>query len=102
MIFFSAAATAIGLFVSSLTDSQIIAFFITFMVLGSLMLLGTSVVIRALPPKAEWVINFASFTQRISPFVRGMINSRDIIYFTTITIGCLMGSFWALERRKWA
>jgi len=99
---FTAAVTAIGLFVSALTESQIIALFITYAVLGFLMLIGTSLVVDELPPQAQWVVTFISFESRITPFVRGMINTRDVIYFLTVIIGCLTGSFWALERRKWA
>jgi ABC-2 type transport system permease protein len=55
-----------------------------------------------LPKKAEMVMAFISFDTRLTGFVRGMINARDLVYFLTITIGCLVASFWALERRKWA
>ena len=101
LVIYSAAAISIGLLMSALTDSQIIAFFITFLLLFFLHMLGTAMQL-GLPPAAELVVNFISFDSRLTGFVRGVINSRDVIYFLTITVGCLMGSFWALERRKWA
>jgi ABC-2 type transport system permease protein len=99
---YSGAAVAVGLLISALTESQIIAFFITFVALFLLHALGSSLTLDILPPKAETVVAFISFDTRLSGFVRGMINSRDVIYFLTITAACLVGSFWALERRKWA
>lgn len=102
LFIYSGAAVAIGLFISSLAESQIIAFFITFVVLFLLHALGSSITLSVLPQKAEFVLAFISFDTRLSGFVRGMINSRDVMYFLSIMVGCLVASFWALERRKWA
>ncbi len=102
LVIYSAAAVAIGLLISALTDSQIIAFFITFVVLFLLHFLGSGITLDILPAKAELVVAFISFDTRLTGFVRGMIDARDVIYFATITVGCLVASFWALERRKWA
>ena len=98
---FSAAAVAIGLLISSLTESQVIAFFLTFLVLFLLHVIGSGMTLSVLPPKAELVLTFISFESRISGFLRGVIHVRDVIYFLTVTGGCLTASFWALERRKW-
>jgi ABC-2 type transport system permease protein len=35
-------------------------------------------------------------------FARGLIDSRDIVFFLSVTALALMSSFRALERRKWA
>jgi ABC-2 type transport system permease protein len=102
LVVYSAAAVAVGLFISSLTESQVIAFFTTFVILFVLHMLGSGLTLRFLPPKAEWVATFVSFDSRLTPFVRGLIQPRDVIYFLSITAAGLMGSFWALERRKWA
>lgn len=101
LVFYSAACVSLGLLVSALTDSQIIALFVTLMILGFLQIIGTSLVISVLPPKAQFVASFVSFHTRIAPFVRGMINTRDLVYFASITAACLVGAFWALERRRW-
>ncbi len=102
LVLYSAAAVSLGLLVSALTDSQIIAFFITFMVLLVLHFLGSGLTLSILRGKAEFVATFISFDSRIAPFLRGMVNTRDVLYFLTVAAGCLIGSFWALERRKWA
>jgi len=102
LIIYSAAAISIGLLVSSLTENQIVALFITFIVLFFMHMIGEADELFANYPKIQFVISFLSFDARMSAFVRGMINLRDVIYFLSITAACLVGSFWALERRKWA
>jgi len=101
LVLYSAAAVSIGLLISSLTDSQVIAFFITFVILFALHFIGFAA--DGIPSQgARNVATFISFDARLAPFARGMINTRDVIYFVSITVGCLMAAFRALERRKWA
>jgi ABC-2 type transport system permease protein len=100
LILFCAAAAAIGLLLSSLTDSQPIAFFLTVFLLIVLWLTGAA---------ARWVggtlgnvLNFIAFDARLSGFTRGLIDTRDVVYFLSVTAVCLVVAFFALERRKWA
>ena len=101
IVIYSAAATALGLFISALTESQVIAFFITFVVLFALHFVGLGAESAGNTP-LRGVITFISFDARLAPFARGQINTRDVIYFLSIAVGCLMAAFRALERRKWA
>ena len=100
MVLFSCAAVAVGLLISALTESQAVAFFITFFVLGALWLFGD------LAGKAGGtlaiVLNYVSFQSRLNNFWRGLIDSRDVIFFLSVTVLSLMVAFRALERRKWA
>jgi len=100
MVLFSCAAVAVGLLISALTESQAVAFFITFFVLGALWLFGD------LASKAGGtlaiVLNYVSFQSRLNNFWRGLIDSRDVIFFLSVTVLSLMVAFRALERRKWA
>lgn len=99
LVLYSAAAVSIGLLISTLTDSQVIAFFITWFVLVFLSFIGLA---NGSPGPLSDVISFIAFDARLAPFARGQIVTRDIIYFLSITVGCLMAAFRALERRKWA
>jgi ABC-2 type transport system permease protein len=101
LLLYSAAAVSIGLLISALTDSQVIAFFITFVILFVLHFIGFGVD-GISNQGVRSVVSFISFDARLAPFARGMINTRDVIYFVSITVGCLMAAFRALERRKWA
>lgn len=101
LFLFSAAAVSIGLLISALTESQVIAFFLTWAVLLALTFLGLAGDTMGNPVLRD-VVSYVSFDARLAPFARGMINTRDIVFFVSICFGCLMASFWALERRKWA
>jgi ABC-2 type transport system permease protein len=101
LILYSAAAVSIGLLISSLTESQAVAFFVTAVLL--FVLHGIGNLGDQLP--AGWpreVVSYISFSTRLLPFTKGLLNTRDIVYFLSITVGCLMASFRVLERRKWA
>jgi len=100
LILFCGAAAAIGLLLSSLTDSQAIAFFLTVFVLIVLWFTGSL---------ARWVggsfgvfLNFIAFDSRLSGFSHGLVDTRDVVFFLTVTALCLVVAFRALERRKWA
>jgi ABC-2 type transport system permease protein len=100
LILFCAASTAIGLLLSSLTESQSIAFFLTVFILLGLWLTG--LLARYLGGVPGNVLNFIAFDARLSGFSRGLIDTRDVVYFLSVTAVCLVMAFRALERRKWA
>ena len=100
LVLFSATAVAIGLLVSSHTESQSIAFFITFFVLLALWYMGS----LAEYAKQEWLANvlmYMSFQTRLEGFTRGLIDTRDVVFFLSAMALALVISFRALERRKW-
>jgi len=100
LLLFSAASVAVGLLVSSLTESQAVAFFITFFVLLVLWLIGT--VAENLSGWYGNAMAYVSFQTRLSGFTRGLIDSRDVVFFLSVTGLALVFAFRALERRKWA
>ena len=100
LVLFSGTAVAIGLLVSSLTDSQAVAFFITFFVLVVLWFIGTA----AEHVDKEWLANalmYVSFQSRLDGFSRGLIDTRDVIFFLSAMVLALVMAFRALERRRW-
>lgn len=100
LILFSAAAVALGLLISSLTDSQAVAFFITFFALALLWFSGS--VTETMGGSVANVVGYVSFQSRLDGFTRGLIDTRNVVYFLSITALALMVAFRALERRKWA
>jgi ABC-2 type transport system permease protein len=96
---FAAASVALGLLISSLTESQVIAFFITFIVLGVLYVVGE---LGALVPNTlGTVFRELSFKEHFSSFQRGLIDTRDVVFFLSCAILALMLAFRSLESRKW-
>lgn len=100
LILFCSTAAAIGLLLSSLTESQSIAFFLTVFVL--ILLWFTGSLARLVGGAPGNVLNFIAFDTRLSGFGRGLIDTRDVVFFLSVTATCLVVAFRALERRKWA
>ncbi len=100
LILFSAATVAVGLLISALTESQAISFFITVFVLGLVWFVGD--VADFMGGTAGAVLSFLSFKSHFEGFARGLIDTRDIVFFLSITVVALVVAFRALERRKWA
>ncbi len=96
----SFASVSVGLFFSSITENQIVAFFITSFSLVGLTALGWAV--ESIPGWGGDVLAFVSFLTRFQPFARGQIDIRAVVYFLSIAIIFLVASFRSLESRKWS
>jgi len=104
LVLFSAASVAVGLLISSLVRSQAVAFFVTFFVLVGLWIIGslTDYVGQDISQWLANVMSYVSFNSRLQGFIRGLVDTRDIVYFVSVTLLALVFAFRALERRKWA
>ncbi|MCU0692385.1 MAG: ABC transporter permease [Polyangiaceae bacterium] len=100
LLLFSAAAIAIGLMISALTESQTVAFFITFIVL--LLLHQMSFLGEFAPGAFGEFLRTLSFDTNLEKFARGLIDTRNVVYFLSITGLCLVMAFRSLESRKWS
>jgi ABC-2 type transport system permease protein len=100
LVLFSAAAVAIGLLISTVTESQSIAFFVTFFVL--LLLWFAEAAAMRMSGVLGNTLNHVCFQSRLEGFTRGLVDSRDVIFFLSVTIVSLVVAFRALERRKWS
>jgi len=98
----SAAGTAIGVMWSSFTESQILSFFATMLTLILLYAIGSVTIVEFLQGWPGDAISFISLQSRFEPFARGMIDSRAIIYFLSLTTLGLVVAFRSLESRKWS
>jgi len=95
-----AAFLAIGLFVSSLTDSQVVAALITFFVL----LLTWMISWKAAEAEGVWrdVILHASSVTHLVQFARGVVDLSDVVYFLSVIALGLFLTHRAVESRRWA
>ena len=100
LVLFAAAAIAIGLMISALTESQTVAFFITFVVL--LLLQNLSAIGTLSSGFVGEALRALSFDTNMSQFARGLIDTRNVVYFLSITGICLIVAFRSLESRKWS
>lgn len=100
LVLMASAGVAVGLLVSSLTRSQVIAFFVTFVVMFVLVFVNKASEAFSTPTVGT-VLNFFGFQYHLAMFARGLIDTRSVVYFVSLTIFCLMVAFRSLESRKW-
>jgi len=95
-----AAGIAAGLFMSSLCRGQAAAFILGALLLTALTLAGPAVVMIALPPWLAAALSYASFSSHFDSFKKGLLDSRDILYFFAAIGLFLFLSSRALARRR--
>lgn len=88
--------TALGLYVSSLSNSPAAAAAITFAVLILLWIIDLAADTGA---KTEW-LGYVSILEHIQPMMRGVINSSDIAYFVILTLALLSLSVHRLNQQR--
>lgn len=91
---------AIGLFISSLTESQIVAFIIAVVATFGLFILGEDFVLFGVPDWLVPVFSFAGLGGHYDSISRGVIDSRDIIYYLSIIVFFLYLNVKSIESRK--
>lgn len=79
----ASAFLSIGLFISSLTPSVIIAGAVTFSVLGVMEILGS---VGQNIPILNKVLYWISFTDRAKQMMHGLVSSKNVIYFLLIGV----------------
>jgi ABC-2 type transport system permease protein len=99
MLFLGAVYSSIGIFSSSLTDNQIVAFIISFFIILFLFLIQYSLIF--IPDWSVGIFQYISVGYHLDNFSRGVIDTRNIIYFLSLIILFLRLSIITLEARKW-
>jgi ABC-2 type transport system permease protein len=92
---------AIGCFASSLTENQIVAFIIAIFLSFTLLIIGENLVIMNLPAALVPVFTFLGLGAHFESIGRGVIDSRDIIYYISIIGFFLFLNGLSVESRKW-
>jgi ABC-2 type transport system permease protein len=90
---------AIGLFASSLTENQVIAFIIGFVLVFVLFMLDK--VLIYMPESLTSIVEFLGIDYHFANITRGVIDSRDVIYFLSLLGFMLYLTVLSLGRRKW-
>jgi ABC-2 type transport system permease protein len=99
LILLGAAFLAIGLFASSMTENQIVALIIGVVIIFALFILDWVTIF--LPGPLASIFEFLSLNYHFNSIARGVIDSRDVIYYLSMTGFALALSVRALESRKW-
>ena len=96
MLLFTGALLAVGLLCSALTDNQIIAFIVGFLVCAALYFVYWLQFF--LPQAVAPLFEFVSVSSHLENLARGIVDTRDVLYFLSLIGGALFLSERALSR----
>ncbi len=101
LLLLGAAFISVGIFISSLTENQVIAAIGGFAAMLALFLIGS---ISSIIP-VKWIASILSnlaFSTRYSPFTYGVFDFSNVLFFVSATAIFLFLTVRVLERRRWS
>jgi len=90
---------AVGVFFSSLTESQVVAAILSIGTLLLILILNWA----AGSASGMWtgVINYLSFSQHFDNLTRGILDTADIVYYASFIFFCLFLTHSVIQSRRW-
>jgi ABC-2 type transport system permease protein len=101
-ILMAAAYAAIGLFISSRTDNQIVSLIMTVLVGGVFYLVGSNGVTDVMPTAVSKILWALGTGSRFESIQRGVIDLRDLIYYLSISGIFLLLNVISLDSMRWS
>jgi ABC-2 type transport system permease protein len=89
----------IGLLASSLTENQVVAFIVGFVLVFALFMLDK--ILIYVPEALTSIVEFLGIDYHLSNIARGVVDSRDIVYFLSLLGFTIYLTVISLGRRKW-
>ncbi len=99
MLLMSMAFTSIGLFASSITNNQIVAFLLALFI-GVFFLIIFDVLSSSFTGTTSYFFNYLSLSTHYESISRGVIDSKDLMYFLSITFIGLLLADTVLSKRN--
>jgi ABC-2 type transport system permease protein len=90
---------AIGLLASSFTENQIVAFIVGLLMMFVFFM--SDKVLMFVPDFMTSIVEYLGIDFHFSNIARGVIDSRDVVYFGSVLGFTLYLSVVSLEKRKW-
>ena len=98
-LFLAASFVSIGLFTSSLTRNQVVAFILGLSLTMLLMIMGLDIVAVTLPQRLASLLQDLSPVTHFSSVARGVIHLRDVLYFIALVSTFLSATFLIIRGR---
>ena len=98
-LFLAAAFVSIGLFTSSLTRNQIVAFILGLSFTMILMVMGLDIVAVTLPQRLASLLQDLSPVTHFSSIARGVLHFRDVLYFAALISTFMSATFLVIRGR---
>jgi ABC-2 type transport system permease protein len=101
-VLLAAAYTAIGLFVSSRTDNQIVALILTVLLCGIFYLAGSGGVTDFFGDTVGEILRAIGSGSRFESIQRGVVDIRDLLYYLSLTGIFLALNVFSLDSKRWS
>lgn len=101
LLLISAAFISIGLFISAMSESQVIAAIVTIFVLFIMLLLDSIVSIINSPFIAS-IMDAVSLFSRFSSFELGVFSISSVVYYVSFSAVLLVMTVLRVEKRRWS
>jgi ABC-2 type transport system permease protein len=101
LIFLAASFVAIGMFASTVSDNQIVSFIIAVFLSGFLYIGFEFIYSLDLFGKVDLLIKSLGINEHYLSMSRGVLDTRDMLYFLGVIALFILLSKFSLERRKW-
>jgi ABC-2 type transport system permease protein len=99
LLLMGGAYVSIGVMTSALTSNSIIAFIAAFGISFALYLFGR--LTQFVPQSIQPLMAFLSIDGHFENIGRGVVDSRDVIYYLSVMGVCLLVATTSLESRRW-
>ncbi|MFW5888685.1 MAG: ABC transporter permease subunit, partial [Patescibacteria group bacterium] len=99
-LFLGGAYLALGIFMSSLTKNQIVAFVLALVACFSAFIIGADFVLAGAPSSVAPVMRFLGLGAHFHDIAKGVIDSKDIIYYLSFIFLFLWLNVKVLENRS--
>ena len=99
LVLMGGAYVSIGVMASALTRNSIVSFIVAFAISFALYLLGR--LTQFLPQSLQKLVAFLSIDGHFENIGRGVVDSRDVIYYLSVTAVSLLVATLSLESRRW-
>ena len=103
LFFLAASFCGIGIFASSLTSNQIVGFLSS--MIGCLVLYFGFEAISKIPAFSgglDYILSAIGLASHYNNISRGVVDTRDIIYFATVVVLFILATQIVLKKRNWA
>jgi ABC-2 type transport system permease protein len=99
LVLFGGVLLGIGLFASSLTRNQVVAYIVAFVVVLFLFLVGDFAALAG--GVTAKIGRFLGIQEHYQSFVKGKLDTRDILYFMSLSALFLFLTVRIVESRRW-
>ena len=100
LLLWGATCMAVGMFLSALTESQMLAALLTFVVMLPWMWLGS--LARASDEPLRGVLAQLSFGTHLQPLMQGILEVQSVVFFLSVIFFSLLLTHRTVEAQRWA